>query len=76
MQAIGDEAAFCERLSAADVFVMPGSLCGIPGHFRVSLTASDEMVDRALPRFAEVLAGTNASRGSIQQNQTISNRRG
>jgi aspartate aminotransferase len=57
---LGDEAAFCQRLSAADVFVMPGSLCGIPGHFRVSLTASDQMVEWALPKFAEVLAAAGA----------------
>ena len=60
VEAVGDEAAFCERLAAADVFVMPGSLCGIPGHFRVSLTASDQMVEWALPKFAEVLAATKA----------------
>ena len=58
VEAVGDEAAFCEELSARDVFVMPGSVCGIPGHFRLSLTASDEMVEIALPRFAEVLAET------------------
>ena len=52
----GDEAAFCEELSKRDVFVMPGTICGIPGQVRLSLTASDEMVDWALPRFAEVMA--------------------
>ena len=52
-------AAFCERL-AADVFVMPGSLCGRPGHFLVSRTASDQTVERALPKFTEVLAATKA----------------
>jgi aspartate aminotransferase len=57
---VGDEKDFCERLSALDVFVMPGSLCGIPNHFRLSLTASDEMVEWALPRFAECLATANA----------------
>ena len=61
---VGDEKAFCERLSARDVFVMPGSLCGIPNHFRLSLTASDEMVEWALPRFAECLAATNARAAS------------
>jgi aspartate aminotransferase len=57
---VGDERAFCEGLAARDVFVMPGTLCGIPNHFRLSLTASDEMVDWALPRFAECLATANA----------------
>ena len=63
VEAVGDEAAFCENLRARDVFVMPGSVCGIPGHFRLSLTASDEMVEIALPRFAEVLAAASKGRG-------------
>ena len=52
----GEEAAFCDRLAASDVFVMPGTICGIPGHVRLSLTASDAMVEDALPRFARVAA--------------------
>jgi aspartate aminotransferase len=65
VETVGDEAAFCQRLAAADIFVMPGSLCGIPGHFRVSLTASDQMVEWALPKFAEVLASTNSREPSL-----------
>ena len=30
---------------------MPGTLFERPGDFRISLTANDEMVTRALPRF-------------------------
>lgn len=52
----GDEDAFCDALSTQDVFVMPGRLCGIPGYVRLSLTASDAMVELALPRFAAVAA--------------------
>ena len=33
------------------VFVMPGTLFERPGYFRISLTASPEMVERALPAF-------------------------
>jgi aspartate aminotransferase len=40
--------AFADR----DVFVMPGSLMKTNEYFRVCLTASDEMVERALPAFA------------------------
>ena len=40
--------AFADR----DVFVMPGSLMKTDDYFRVCLTASDEMVERALPVFA------------------------
>jgi aspartate aminotransferase len=40
--------AFADR----DVFVMPGTLMKTDDYFRVCLTASDEMVERALPVFA------------------------
>jgi aspartate aminotransferase len=43
------------RLADRDVFVMPGTLMNTPGWFRISLTASDEMVLRALPAFAEAI---------------------
>jgi aspartate aminotransferase len=48
----GDPVAHWNRLAQSDVFVLPGSVMAAPGHFRISLTASDEMVDRALPVFA------------------------
>jgi aspartate aminotransferase len=50
------EDAFSDWLSTRDVFVMPGSLCGIPNYVRLSLTASDRMVEWALPRFGEAIA--------------------
>jgi len=34
------------------VFVMPGSIMNAPEYLRISLTASDQMVERALPVFA------------------------
>jgi aspartate aminotransferase len=39
-------------LADRDVFVLPGSLMNAPDYFRISLTASDEMVERALPALA------------------------
>jgi aspartate aminotransferase len=42
---------FTEMLAEHDVFVMPGTVCEIPGYFRISLTASDEMIDRSLDGF-------------------------
>ena len=33
---------------------MPGNIMNAPSHFRISLTASDAMVERALPAFADV----------------------
>ncbi len=52
---LGDDAAFAARLSAEDVWVLPGSLCELPGRLRLSLTATDAMVERALPVFARAI---------------------
>jgi aspartate aminotransferase len=49
-----DEGRFVDALAARDVFVLPGLLADAPGYFRISLTANDEMIDRALPIFAEL----------------------
>jgi aspartate aminotransferase len=38
-------------LADRQVFVLPGSLMNAPAYFRISLTASDQMVERALPAF-------------------------
>ncbi len=48
----GDPERQWNALADRGVFVLPGSLMNAPGHFRVSLTASDDMVARALPAFA------------------------
>jgi aspartate aminotransferase len=52
----GDDLAFARRLAAEDVLVLPGLACEMPGYFRISLTATDEMVERALPVFQRVIA--------------------
>jgi aspartate aminotransferase len=46
-----DDVAFCRRLADSKVLVLPGSICEVPGQFRISLTASNDMIDRALPAF-------------------------
>jgi aspartate aminotransferase len=51
-----DDFAFCERLAEQDVFVLPGMFFEAPGYFRISLTATMEMIERALPVFASVQA--------------------
>jgi aspartate aminotransferase len=33
-------------------YVLPGSVFEMPGFFRISLTANDDMVERAIPGFA------------------------
>jgi aspartate aminotransferase len=50
-----DDLAFAERLAERKVYVLPGTAAGVPGYFRLSLTASDAMIDRALPGFAAAI---------------------
>ena len=50
----GDEMTFWNALADRDVFVLPGQVMEAPGYFRICLTASQSMVERALPAFAEV----------------------
>ena len=50
-----DDVAFCDLLGEHDVLVLPGSVTEIPGYFRISLTASDQMIERGLPAFAAAL---------------------
>ncbi len=48
----GDPARHWNALADRGVFVMPGSVMNAPAYMRISLTASDDMVARALPAFA------------------------
>jgi aspartate aminotransferase len=50
----GDPERMWNELAARDVFVMPGTVMNAPDHLRISLTASDEMVERALPAFEAI----------------------
>jgi aspartate aminotransferase len=52
----GDAQAFCDALAVRGVYVMPGTLFGQPHHFRISLTATMTMIERALPHLLEVAA--------------------
>lgn len=52
---LADDAAFAELLAADDVFVLPGRIVELPGYFRISLTATDDMVERSIPRFARAM---------------------
>jgi aspartate aminotransferase len=62
---IGDDLAFAGLLNRQGVLVLPGSIVELPGWLRISLTASDEMVERGLPGFAAAwaeVAGTGSPR--------------
>jgi len=51
-----DDRAFASLLARHDVFVGPGHIFELPGYFRLSLTANDDMVTRSIPGFAAALS--------------------
>ena len=51
----GDDLAFAQRLAEQGVLVLPSSVFHHRGHFRLALTATDEMLDRALPVLREAV---------------------
>ena len=57
---IEDDVLFARTLAAQKVLVLPGTAVDMPGYFRLSLTATDVMIDRALPVFAEVISNLAA----------------
>jgi aspartate aminotransferase len=50
-----DDISFVERLAKEGVLVLPGTTCGSPGHFRISLTGTGEMIDRSIPVFSAAI---------------------
>jgi aspartate aminotransferase len=60
---IEDDMAFGELLAGHGVLVLPGTVVEAPGWFRISLTASDAMVEQGLRGFEAALA---AGRGSLR----------
>ena len=53
---IEDDRRFCDLLQTHDVFVLPGAMFEMPGWFRISVTANDDMVERSLPGFGKAIA--------------------
>lgn len=58
---IPDDEAFARILNRHRVLVLPGTIVETPGWFRISLTASDEMVERGIPAFALAMDEARAS---------------
>ena len=56
-----DDVAFMNRLAEERVFVLPGGMFELPGWFRISLTANDDMVERSLEGFAKALDDVRVS---------------
>jgi aspartate aminotransferase len=55
---IDDSLEFARTLRAGKVLVLPGRSVELPGYFRISLTATDEMIERSLPVFARAMKET------------------
>ena len=53
-----DDQAFANALADDNVLVLPGTIVELPGWARLSLTASDEMVEQALPAFKRALVAS------------------
>lgn len=50
-----DDWAFWQLLMEHNIFGAPGVVLEFPGFFRLSLSASDAMIDRSLPGFAAAI---------------------
>jgi aspartate aminotransferase len=48
---LADDAEFVNILARHNILALPGAIVEMPGFFRLSLTASMEMIERALPGF-------------------------
>ncbi len=46
-----DDAAFISELNKHKIYCMPGNVLEMPGYFRISFTASMDMIERSLPGF-------------------------
>lgn len=46
-----DDIAFTKLLAEKGIYCLPGSTAEIPGYFRISLTANEEMIRRSIPGF-------------------------
>ena len=51
-----DDVAFTDLLAEQGIMCLPGSVAEIPGHFRISLTANEDMIARSLPGFARAIS--------------------
>ncbi len=50
-----DDREFTRLLAEQHIYCLPGSVCEMPGYFRISITANDDMVERSLPGFARAM---------------------
>ena len=55
---VDDESSFVRRLMEDKVVAMSGDMFEMPGYFRLSITATDDMVERAIPVFEKAISET------------------
>ena len=63
---LADDEEFARILNKHKVLVLPGTIVETPGWFRISLTASDQMVERGIPLFAAARKEAKAAAPSPQ----------
>jgi aspartate aminotransferase len=56
-----DDRAFYACLTEQGVAVLSGHVIDLPGYFHISLTATDEMMERSLPSFTHAIQHANSS---------------
>lgn len=60
-----DDEAFVDLLISLNIMVLPGAIAEMPGYFRISLTANDDMIRRALPGFRTAIERAQSMRESV-----------
>lgn len=55
---LADDLAFTRLLMKHKIYCLPGAAFEMPGYFRISLTANDDMIERSLPGFEAALQAT------------------
>jgi hypothetical protein len=71
-----DDAAFAERLARDKVVVLPGRAVELPGYLRLSLTATEAMIERALPVFGAAIDELRAALRRLPRARSIEGVRG
>ena len=56
-----DDCSFAKLLASHDLFVLPGIPQEIPCYFRISLTATEDILSRSLPKFQAAMEYTVAN---------------
>lgn len=60
-----DDETFVDLLISLNIMVLPGAIAEMPGYFRISLTANDDMIRRALPGFRTAIERARTMAESI-----------